>query len=402
MISRLQTLGFIVTIVSLSLSGCSSIQTSTPTITPEVPTPIMSPKAIETVIPTISPTATETPVPFPHFVIQGKPFRFVGAFASGQIWQNDYWDEMVIEDYIASAKASGINVFHIMSPQYESEIGVFREDQLQKLDFFLSIASKYGVYVTFPFLHGLLISQIDSDDPYYHPRGVEGLIKDEQLNQAFKHHIEVLLTRRNSVNGVVYRDDPTILGWMVIEDPIQNPVNMPSGELPHITISEFRDWLDDIAAFIKSVDSRHPVGIMTVSSMELLTGTHEWTKMVDTPNLDFIEAEDTDIQDLISLNRPFVVMATNRYIGPDENTCEDFPAIIASLGQIFDESLDNNAAGVMILYWQSDLAKIPPYGKCYNFTGSMEPIRTFLLGYANELNAPEFPFPPLDFVSISH
>jgi hypothetical protein len=380
------TLEIFVLVIFLALLGCAPGQLLVPTSTPLATitsTATITPTAA--MIPTVTSTATETPKLIPQFVIGDTPFRFVGAFTSGQIWQNDYWDETVIEDYIASAKASGISVLHVMSPQYESELGVFREDQLQRLDFFLATASKYGVYIAFNFLHGLLISKPESDDPYYHPRGVEGLIIDEQLNQAFKHHIEVLLTRTNTVNGVVYREDPTILGWIVIEDPIQNPINMPSGELPRITIPEFHDWLDDIAVYIKSVDSRHLVGIM-----------------LDTPNLDFIEAEDTDLQDLISLNKPFFIMVTNRYLGPDEGVCEDFPIVVAGIGQIFTESLDNKAAGVVIRVWQSDLAKIPPYDKCYNFTDSMEPIRDLLLGKANELNVPGFPFPPLGFVSVSH
>jgi hypothetical protein len=124
--------------------------------------------------------------------------------------------------------------------------------------------------------------------------------------------------------------------------------------------------------------------------------------MVDTPNLDFIEAEDTDLQDLNSLNKPFFIMITNRYIGADENVCEGFPKIVASLDKLFTESLDNGAEGVILRVWQSDLAKIPPFDKCYNFTDSMEPIRTFLLKSANELNPPGYPFPPLDFVEINH
>ena len=284
---------------------------------------------------------------------------------------------------------------------YESTMGVFREDELRKLDYFVDVAAKNGVYVIYPFVFGFFTAIPDADETYYHPRGVEGLVKDEKLRQAFKHHIEVLLNRENSVNGKLYREDPAIFGWEVIEDPIPNPINY-HGDLPQITIQEFNDWLEETASYIKSVDSHHLVGVMTVSSVDLLTGAHEWTNMFDTPSIDFIEAEDTELADLVRLNKPFFINTTNRYLGSEEEICNDYPKIAAGLKASFTNDLDGGAQGVDVMSWVSDLYTQVPFDTCFSFTDTMEPIRILLQETANELNTPDYPFPPLDFVGISY
>ena len=35
----------------------------------------------------------------------------------------------------------------------------------------------------------------------------------------YKNHVKTVLTRVNTVTGVAYRDDPTILGWELMNEP---------------------------------------------------------------------------------------------------------------------------------------------------------------------------------------
>ena len=290
-------------------------------------------------------------------------------------------------------------------------MGVFDEAELAKLDYFIDIAAKQGIYVIFPFIHGFMITQ--PSVPYYHPRGVEGLIKDQQLNQAFKHHIEVLLNRKNTINGKLYREDPTILGWEIIEDPIPNPADY-HGEVARITVQEFHDWLDGMASYVKSVDSRHLVGIMAVGSISILAG-NEWPKMLDATNIDFIEAEDEDIRfkntygsgwslRLLQLKKPFFVMTQFLYLGKTrDEVCYDYPWMANYLKTVFAQYLEVGAGGVSIFYWASDLYPyLPDFDPCFNITDSIEPVDKVLLETSSELNALGYPFPPLDFVSVSH
>lgn len=36
---------------------------------------------------------------------------------------------------------------------------------------------------------------------------------------AFKDYVKAILTRRNSITGVLYKDDPTIMAWDLANEP---------------------------------------------------------------------------------------------------------------------------------------------------------------------------------------
>jgi mannan endo-1,4-beta-mannosidase len=59
----------------------------------------------------------------------------------------------------------------------------------------------------------------------------------------YRNHIQTVINRRNTVNGLVYRDDPTIFAWELANEPRRYPSN----------------WINDIASYIKSLDSNHMV-----------------------------------------------------------------------------------------------------------------------------------------------
>jgi mannan endo-1,4-beta-mannosidase len=77
---------------------------------------------------------------------------------------------------------------------------------------------------------------------------------DPGLISAFEHHIDAVLNHVNSLTGVRYKDDPTILAW---ED-----CNM-CGLIPLFmgghaeSLKQVSDWVETIGAHIKSVDPRH-------------------------------------------------------------------------------------------------------------------------------------------------
>lgn len=59
----------------------------------------------------------------------------------------------------------------------------------------------------------------------------------------YRQHIEALLQRTNPYTGLPYRDDPTIFAWELANEPRRYP----------------QRWIDDTAAFIKSLDPNHLV-----------------------------------------------------------------------------------------------------------------------------------------------
>ncbi len=66
--------------------------------------------------------------------------------------------------------------------------------------------------------------------------------------QDFQRHIRTVILRKNSYTGTSYRDDPHIMAWELANEPR----GMGDRRV-------FRQWIDESAAFIKSVDPAHLV-----------------------------------------------------------------------------------------------------------------------------------------------
>ncbi|XP_022726755.1 mannan endo-1,4-beta-mannosidase 2-like isoform X2 [Durio zibethinus] len=64
---------------------------------------------------------------------------------------------------------------------------------------------------------------------------------DEQVFQT-------VLTRKNTITGIEYRNDPTIFAWELMNEP--RCMSDPSGDT-------LQDWLVEMSAFIKSIDKNH-------------------------------------------------------------------------------------------------------------------------------------------------
>lgn len=80
---------------------------------------------------------------------------------------------------------------------------------------------------------------------------------DRQVKQDFKDYINMLVSRRNTVTGVTYRDDPTIFAWELANEPHTTDGYEKSRNIKPGTL--VRDWVREIAAYVKSIDGNHMV-----------------------------------------------------------------------------------------------------------------------------------------------
>ncbi|CAN6915496.1 unnamed protein product [Brassica oleracea] len=71
---------------------------------------------------------------------------------------------------------------------------------------------------------------------------------DPSIRKYFKNYLTALLTRKNSVTGIEYRNDPTIFAWELINEP--RCTSDVSGDT-------LQDWIDEMTGFIKSIDDKH-------------------------------------------------------------------------------------------------------------------------------------------------
>lgn len=69
-----------------------------------------------------------------------------------------------------------------------------------------------------------------------------------EANAVFRDYVEMLITRTNSVTGVAYKNDPTIMAWQLANEPRPGYKALPGkAELP-----AFYTWIDETAGLIKS------------------------------------------------------------------------------------------------------------------------------------------------------
>ncbi|SFH57930.1 glycoside hydrolase 5 family protein [Planctomicrobium piriforme] len=68
---------------------------------------------------------------------------------------------------------------------------------------------------------------------------------DERCKADYKRLVEHVLNRRNSLTGILYKDDPTIFAWDLMNEPEMKTVEMSLA------------WKREMAAYVKSIDKQH-------------------------------------------------------------------------------------------------------------------------------------------------
>ncbi|OMO67213.1 Glycoside hydrolase, family 5 [Corchorus olitorius] len=146
-------------------------------------------------------------------------------------------------------------VFQI--PLQHSHFGAFwiTAKLWQALDYVIAEARQHGVrlllslvnnlqayggktqYVNWAWQEGVGLSS--SNDSFFF---------DPSIRKYFKNYVVTVLTRKNTITGIEYRNDPTIFAWELINEP--RCMSDPSGDT-------LQDWLEEMTAFIKSIDKNH-------------------------------------------------------------------------------------------------------------------------------------------------
>lgn len=240
-------------LISLSILSCSVPAETTATLAVSLPTVSQS---------------SFIKVDGVSFTLDDQPFRFVGANSIYFGYYNEYGYS--IEEAIRSAKENGLDVLRI----YIS----FNDMPMEEYDRVLDIASQYDMRIiavlTDCCCFGLDWSQ--TEDIYYRIKPLCKFTSPESV-ESYKASAKNILLRENTVNGKIYRDDPTIMAWDVANEPY----------LGNLNDTELNSWLIDVTTYIKSIDPNHLItfGIDNSSSKYDVDGPHY--SALNVPDLDF-------------------------------------------------------------------------------------------------------------------
>lgn len=72
---------------------------------------------------------------------------------------------------------------------------------------------------------------------------------NEEARRLYREHVRRIVTRRNTVTGILYADDPTIFAYELINEA----QTLPGRD------AERRGWVDEMSRYIKSLDANHLV-----------------------------------------------------------------------------------------------------------------------------------------------
>ena len=217
-----------------------------------------------------------------RFVIDGKPFRFVGANAA-LMYRDE--DRERLPETLKQARLAGIKVVRVWAfgeggpndvkpmadfadwPRNHSfrlAPGQWNEEAFVHLDKAIAEAAKNNLYVqlcltnwwrdTGGVTQYLRWAGIDdaADDRF--PFGINDeramlFYSNPEARRLYREHLEKLATRRNTITGVLYREDSTIFGW-----ELMNEAQVITGRW-----AERRAWFSEMSTYLKSLDPNHMI-----------------------------------------------------------------------------------------------------------------------------------------------
>ncbi len=248
-----------------------------------------------------------------HFTLDGKPYYFAGA----NLWYGMYLGSpgktgdrarLVKElDQLASEGVLNLRVLAIseasklkraVTPSVILRPNHLDETLWQGLDFLLDEMAKRDMkavlylnnfwqwsggmaqYVAWtnnkpvqdPDVTGDWNSFIDSSASFY---------REPKAQDAFRFAIKQLMTRKNSVNGRAYSDDPTIMSWQLANEPRPGS---DANARPHFDV--FTKWIHETSGYIRKLAPKQLVStgnegwMGTARSKELFVISHQ-SKNVD-------------------------------------------------------------------------------------------------------------------------
>ncbi len=220
-----------------------------------------------------------------QFIRNGQPYYFLGTNfwygmnlgMSGRenlrnrlIYELDKLNELGVNNLRIMAASEGPDSAPWrMTPALQPSQEQYNDSLLIGLDFLLSEMKKRDMVAVlclnnyWPWSGGFAqYVNWDTGEPIPYPPPAENgrwlkfmqysarFYKNENAQKAFRKHIEYIVNRTNSVTGIPYKDDPTILSWQLANEPRALP-GFPA----------YLRWVKETAAFIKSLDSNHLVSV---------------------------------------------------------------------------------------------------------------------------------------------
>lgn len=257
-----------------------------------------------------------------QFVIEGRPFRFVGANVA-IMYRDD--DRARMPETFARASQAGIRVVRVWasgeggpndigpladfadwprSHPFRWAPGQWNEEAFVHLDKVIAEAASNNLLVQLclanwwrdtggvtQYLRWAGINDAAADNfPFgINPERAMLFYTNQDARGLYREHVQKLATRRNTVTGTLYRDDPNIFGWELINE----------GQAVTGRWAERRAWIAEMSTYLKSLDPNHVIAPGTWG-YRTAAERREWLIDHQLPNIDYCDVHnyprpDTDV-----------------------------------------------------------------------------------------------------------
>lgn len=288
-------------------------------------------RAIEPPAPSLpaEPAAAPLPAPPPsadsefvrvsgkHFTLAGAPHRFVGV----NFWYGAYLaadgevgDLERLRAELAALRTLGVTNLRVLGaseaspmrdalrPSFRGPGSDYNETLLGGLDRLLAEMAELdlkaviylnnfwgwsggmGTYLAWV-NGGKFVDMSDPEQPWpAYPLFTMQFYDDARANALYRDYVRAVITRTNSVTGVAYKDDPTIMAWQLANEPRPGHENKPGRHV----LPAFYRWVDETAAFIKSLDAAHLVSSGNEGSMGCAEYDPCFVEAHQSPHIDYL------------------------------------------------------------------------------------------------------------------
>ncbi len=196
-----------------------------------------------------------------RFVVEGRPFHFAGTNCYYlMVFAADPGLRGYVDEVLTEAAAMDITVIRTWAfndgsgwNALQTAPGVYQEFVFQGLDYVLDRCRELGLRVVLPLVNNWAdyggmdqyvawSSEAASHDAFY---------TDSSCRTWYRAHASAVIHRVNQFNGRIYRDDPTILGWELANEP-----RCPSDRSGDTLVA----WIEEMSAYVHAQDPNHLVG----------------------------------------------------------------------------------------------------------------------------------------------
>lgn len=244
------------------------------------------------------------------FIINKKEYNFIGS----NYWQGmnlgapksgdqerlkrelDELQKMGVTNLrVLAASEADDEMKYCIHPALQTAPGVYNEDIWQGLDFLLSEMQKRNIKAVmvlgnfwtwsggFPqYLKWAGAGKI----PFPQDKGntwdnfsdySKQFYFNVKAQEMMFNHINKVINRKNSITGIIYKKDPTIMAWQLANEP--RGYDVPD---------QFLKWTQKTAAYIKSIDKLHLVCLGTEGNTSSKRAGTDVFRDNNNPNIDYI------------------------------------------------------------------------------------------------------------------